>query len=163
LSGKPRKRKVHLPPRLRKLTRAEAAARGVSYTAKRRVNADLKKITKRTRLYSDREVAEAKLGTTKQAFTKINKHKTIRKISSGKMVHYSDLSKEEFFLLLEKYHSKLVQPHFYVLAGERYKGKEFSWTSHEKINAGQLRKGFKKYLIRHEVGAVYKYGVTVYA
>ena len=149
--------------RLRKLTRAEAAELDVPYTAKRRVNADLKKITKRTRLYTDREVAEARLGTTKQVITKINKHKTTRKISSGKMIHYSDLSKEEFFLLLNKYRSNLVQPHFYVAANEKYKAKAFTWTSHEKIRASQLRKGFNKYRKRHQVGHVYKYGVTVYA
>ena len=52
---------ANVPLQTRRLTRSEAAARGVSYTAKRRVRADIKRVTKRTWLYTDREVATAKI------------------------------------------------------------------------------------------------------
>jgi len=54
-------RKPPVPQFLRPLTPREAAARGVSLTAKRRVDASVKRVTKRTWLYTDREVASARL------------------------------------------------------------------------------------------------------
>jgi len=51
----------HIPRHMRRLTREEAALRGVSFSAKRQVRADIKRITKRTKLYTDREVGTAKI------------------------------------------------------------------------------------------------------
>ena len=56
-----RRMPADVPLQTRRLTRSEAAARGVSYAAKRRVRADIKRVAKRTRLYTDREVATAKI------------------------------------------------------------------------------------------------------
>jgi hypothetical protein len=58
--AKPR-RPTHVPQHTRRLTREEAAKRGVSISAKRQVRADIKRVTKRTQLYTDREVATAKI------------------------------------------------------------------------------------------------------
>lgn len=58
--AKPR-RPTPVPQHTRRLTREEAARRGVSFSAKRQVRADIKRVTKRTKLYTDREVATAKI------------------------------------------------------------------------------------------------------
>ena len=50
-----------VPQHTRLLKPEEARKIGVSLTAKRRVRADIKRVTKRTRLYTDREVATAKI------------------------------------------------------------------------------------------------------
>jgi hypothetical protein len=47
------------PRKFRRLTRAEAAARGVSYSAKRQVAANVKHVTASTPLYSNRQAATA--------------------------------------------------------------------------------------------------------
>ena len=152
-----------MPPKLRKLTRDEAARLGVSYTSKRRVDASIKRVTKRTRLYTDRQVAEAKLGMTKAEYTAINKHRTVRKIIHGKMVHYTDLSEKQFFELLHKFHTNLVNPHFYIDDKTRYKEGGYNWISIEKIKASQIANGWPSYKKRHKLGHIFKYGVTVYA
>lgn len=55
-----------IPAATRRLTREEAARLNVSYSAKRRVRADIKRVTKRTRLYTDRQVNEAKFGSIRE-------------------------------------------------------------------------------------------------
>jgi hypothetical protein len=65
-----------LPPQLRRLTRAEAAHRGVSYAAKHRVDASVKRVTVSTPTCTDREASdlarERRLGekTTKKQYTR---------------------------------------------------------------------------------------------
>jgi hypothetical protein len=58
--AKPR-RPTQVPQHTRRLTREEAARRGVSFSAKRQVRAEIKRVTQRTKLYTDREVATAKI------------------------------------------------------------------------------------------------------
>jgi hypothetical protein len=58
--AKPR-RPTQVPQRTRRLTREEAARRGISFSAKRQVRSDIKRVTKRTKLFTDREVATAKI------------------------------------------------------------------------------------------------------
>ena len=62
-----------VPIATRRLTKAEAAKLGVSYSAKRQVPVTLKRITIKTKTYSLREVREAKYGTTVEKHTLINK------------------------------------------------------------------------------------------
>jgi hypothetical protein len=50
-----------VPQHTRLLKPEEARRVGVSPTAKRRIRADIKRVTKHTRLYTDREVATAKI------------------------------------------------------------------------------------------------------
>jgi len=58
--GQKRPRIATVPEHTRLLKPEEARRVGVSPTAKRRVRADIKRVTKRTRLYTDRAVATAK-------------------------------------------------------------------------------------------------------
>lgn len=94
------------PAKFRKLTREEAANLGVSYTAKRRVDASLKRITKRTKLYTDREVAQVhiseKVGhkTTKEANTKTRQYK------DAYSTRYLNVKKQDFGRI-----SKLAKGH----------------------------------------------------
>lgn len=57
------------PIKYRRLTKAEASRLGVSYSAKRQVRADIKRVTGTTKLYTNREAAQAKLGKTKEKYS----------------------------------------------------------------------------------------------
>jgi hypothetical protein len=52
----------------RRLTREEAVRRGVSYSAKRQVDASLKRVTASTPLYTNRQATQIRLGTTKERY-----------------------------------------------------------------------------------------------
>lgn len=62
--------------KFKRLTEAERNRLGVSKASKRRVNADVKRVTKATKLYTDRQVATVKLkerigrAVSKEQFTK---------------------------------------------------------------------------------------------
>jgi hypothetical protein len=56
------------PAKFRRLTREEAAARGVSYSAKRQVDASVKRITQSTPIYTERQAVQMRLGTTKERY-----------------------------------------------------------------------------------------------
>jgi hypothetical protein len=62
-------RRADTPTKFRRLTREEAAARGVSYGAKRQVDASVKRVTASTPLYTERQAVQMRLGTTKEKFT----------------------------------------------------------------------------------------------
>jgi hypothetical protein len=60
-----------LPPAAtRRLTREEVKRLGVSHGAKRHVAADIKRVTKRTTTWSERQAIQARKGMTKEAYTK---------------------------------------------------------------------------------------------
>jgi hypothetical protein len=70
------------PQKFRKLTREEASKLSVSYSAKRRVDASLTHITKWTKLWTDRQVANIHIAEktqgknkTKEAYTKVRQYK----------------------------------------------------------------------------------------
>jgi hypothetical protein len=54
--------------KFRRLTREEAAARGVSYSAKRQVDASVKHVTQSTPIYTERQAVQVRLGTTKERY-----------------------------------------------------------------------------------------------
>ena len=54
--------------KFRRLTREEAAARGVSYSAKRQVDASVKRVTQSTPIYTERQAVQMRLGTTKERY-----------------------------------------------------------------------------------------------
>ena len=85
--GKPNK----VPPRTRRLTRAEAQKLGLEYSKRLRVNADNKRITKRTKLYTDYQVRKFKLGMTPQRYAMINKIKKRSYVVEPSSVWFSDL------------------------------------------------------------------------
>src|ERR1700722_3361634 len=57
-----------IPTKYRRLTREEAALRGVSYSAKRQVDANIKRVTKSTPIYTNRQATQARMGTTKERY-----------------------------------------------------------------------------------------------
>ena len=117
-------KRPHVPQKLRRLTREEASRLGVSYSAKRRIRASIKHPTSRTRLYTDREVAQSKLHKTKETFTRERRHASVSK-KTGKLIstYYEDIPKSEFFKLLKKYSNHFVIVVFKAestLRGSRY-------------------------------------------
>lgn len=54
--------------KFRRLTREEAAARGVSYSAKRQVDATVKHVTPSMPIYTERQAVQMRLGTTKERY-----------------------------------------------------------------------------------------------
>lgn len=62
-----------LPPRLRRLSRKEAERLGVKHSSKRYVNADLKRVTRSTKLYSQRQAVQRLKGMTKETFQRLRK------------------------------------------------------------------------------------------
>lgn len=57
-----------IPTKYRRLTREEAALRGVSYSAKRQVDANIKQVTKSTPIYTNRQATQVRIGTTKERY-----------------------------------------------------------------------------------------------
>lgn len=62
-----------VPIATRRLTKAEATKLGVKYSAKRQVPVTLKRITIKTKTYSENEVRKARYGMSKEKHTLINK------------------------------------------------------------------------------------------
>jgi hypothetical protein len=62
----------HRPPvaETRRLTKEELARLGFSPGSKRHVAADIKRVTKRTRTWSERQAVQVRKGMTKEAYTK---------------------------------------------------------------------------------------------
>ena len=58
------------PAATRRLTKEEAKRLGVSHGAKRYVDASIKRVTKRTTTWSQRQAIQARKGMTKEAFAK---------------------------------------------------------------------------------------------
>src|SRR3984957_4167921 len=61
-------RKPKASQKTRRLTREESALRGVSYSAKRQVDVSVKRVTKSTPIYSNRQATQARIGTTKERY-----------------------------------------------------------------------------------------------
>lgn len=161
-------------PKTRRLTRAEAKRLGVSWSAKRRVDAKLKTVTKRTKLYTDRQVAEAKHGKRREIVA--GEKKEIRTLKAGgTATEFKNLTKPNLIKVLKKYRQKIVILKFHGAEGSRrseYKGKDIStsddeqwFTAHERINAEELLDPdiFNDYLEDSDVSGSLKYSVIVYS
>jgi hypothetical protein len=57
------------PTKFRRLTRDEAAARGVSYSAKRQVDINIKNVTASSPIYTQRQAEKIRLGSAKEKYT----------------------------------------------------------------------------------------------
>lgn len=86
------------PTVTRRLTKAEAARLGISHKAKRRVDASLKRVTSKTKLYTDRDIAEAKLGRSKEAYTAFR----ISKPDKSGAITYRNVKQSEHFRLAKR-------------------------------------------------------------
>jgi hypothetical protein len=87
--------------KFRRLTKAEAKRLGVSHTAKRRVDASLKRVTKSTKLYTDRQVAELRTGVKREAYTK-SRFETRALKKGGHSRVYKNLSRADLMARLKK-------------------------------------------------------------
>jgi hypothetical protein len=165
-----------VPSETRRLTRSEASRLGVSYGAKRRVNKSVKHVTHKTVLYTDRQVATAKLvrrtgnkKITRESASKSNtERRTLKK--GGNVIEFKRLSSAELFKNLKKYRDKIVLLHFNSTGSDAmYNGRVLSageWVSGgERITARELltEEGFSNYLEDSRVeGTIKEYGLIVY-
>lgn len=158
MARKTRGRRV---PATRRLTRAEAARVGVSYSAKRRVKVGVK-VTRRTRLYTDREVAQSKIGVSKERYTK-ERVQVVKRKDGGTSRHYADLHKAQLMKLLHRYRDHEVTLRMFgARAGRKYDGTD-GWASGPPTDADTLLdpEGLDEYLALTAVDEPKLYGLTV--
>jgi hypothetical protein len=165
-----------VPSETRRLTRSEASRLGVSYGAKRRVSKSVKHVTRRTVLYTDRQVATAKLvrrtgnkKITREKASKANiETRSLKK--GGKVIEFKKLDAPALFKLLRKYRDKLVMLRFRGgNSGAMYKGKDISsedtWHSgQERIIARELLEpdNFADYMEGSNLEDIKTFGLIVY-
>lgn len=139
----------------------------MSYGAKRRVRIGVK-VTKKTVTYSDRQVAQKKLGTSKEKATKARMVPR-NPLKSGKKVReWKNLSKPQLFKILRKYRDKEV---FLTFTGGKdmgaeYKGRDISseqtFSAATRIDAQELFDYFDEYVEEQGITGKPKFGLTVY-
>jgi hypothetical protein len=165
-----------VPSETRRLTRAEASRLGVSYGAKRRVSKSVKHVTRKTVLYTDRQVATAKLRVktgnkkaTRENVSKANiEERSLKK--GGRVIEFKKLNHSQLTKLLKKYRDKFVMLHFKGgNSGAMYKGMDIStedtWHSgQERITARELLDpdNFADYLEGSNVEDIKTFGLIVY-
>lgn len=154
-----KKRGPRVPAHTRRLTREEAGRLGVSYSAKRQVRVGVK-ITKRTRTYSDRQVAQRKIGRSKERYTRERVQVVTRK-EGGTSRHFNNLHKAHLMKLLKRYRDRPVTLRMYgARHGRRYDGSP-GWTSGPETDAETLLDDFDAYLEETAVDEPSLYGLTV--
>lgn len=167
-----------IPVKTRRLTKAEAARLGISHKAKQRVAANVKRVTRSTPKYSDREVANfvlsAKRGvhTTKERETKF-KFSRFKKKSGGETIEFKDLSKAQLFKKLKKYKDKPVRfkfggggPAGGAGGGHaKYEDKDIGdddWYTSQEYDAQQALDHWDDVLADSEVEDVENFGLMVF-
>lgn len=154
-----RRRRGNVPAQTRRLTRDEAAKLGVSYGAKRRVKLGVK-VTRKTRLYTDREVAQAKIGQTKELYTR-ERVQVVERKSGGTSRHFNNLHKAQLFKILRANRDRPVTLRLYgPRHGSRYDGTA-GWTSGPETDAETLLDDFAAYLDETSVEDPTLFGLTV--
>jgi uncharacterized protein (DUF2147 family) len=164
-----------VPSETRRLTRAEASRLGVSYGAKRRVSKSVKHVTRKTVLYTDRQVATAKLRakTGNKKATRESAHKanvetrTLKK--GGEVIEYKNLTAQNLHKMLRKYRDKQVILHFKGGgSAAMYDGKHLAagqWVSGaDRIYARELLDphNFDQYLEDSRIEEASAFGLIVY-
>lgn len=168
---------LRVPHNTRRLTRAEAKRLGVSYGAKRQVRTGVK-VTSATKLYTNRQVATAKIKAktkgkfvTKEHFTKGRVEFRTIKASGGVIVEYKDLTKPALFKKLRKHRYNDVMVKFSGSDGKRgamYKGRDIGeedWYSADaRISADELldEENWVMFLEDNEVSGDLRFGLIVY-
>jgi hypothetical protein len=150
------------PSRFRLLTPAENKRLGYSPGAKRRVSAGLKRVSKHTRVYTDREVAQIKLGVTKEQATR-ERVKVVTRRGGGTVVTVSNVRKQALIKQLQKLDPDAIV--VLVIKADRlgYRQNE-PWTSGTRVRAKTLLDpdAFAGYLEENEiVGKPSMYGLTI--
>jgi hypothetical protein len=87
-------------PEFRRLTRDEARRKGVSYSSKHQVAKHIKRVTKRTKTYTNRKAAELRTKTKREAYTK-SRFETKALKKGGVSRVYKNLSKADLFKRLK--------------------------------------------------------------
>lgn len=157
-----RRRRGKVPAQTRRLTRDEAAARGVSYSAKRRVKVGVK-VGAKTRLYTDREVAQAKLGKSKEAAQKARTHVKERREGGGQIKSLSNMRKAQMMRELRRVRGRKVVIHFKGQWGGRYKADKDGdqWKSGDLIDADEAISHIDEYIEEADAGDSVAYGITI--
>lgn len=118
-----------VPVETRRLTRSEAAARGVSFTSKHRVASSVKRVTANTPTFTDRQWAQSRIREREFSKAKTPKAKRearratketyakdrteIRNLKSGgTAIEFMDLTKPQLFKKLRKYRKHPVMLKF---------------------------------------------------
>lgn len=165
--------KPRVPRETRRLTRSEARRRGVSFSAKRRVRIGIK-VTSKTKLYTDRQVAEVKLKkklgkrVTKEFFTKTRVHFRSIKATGGVIVEYDNLTKPQLFKKLKKHsHNDVIIKFKARLDARKYvvSAEGIGWRSADaRAGAREILEHWEMYLEDNEIeeSEIFAYGLVVY-
>ena len=131
----------------RRLTREEAAKLGVSY--KTRVSKDAKRITKKSKFFSDRQFAQAKLGgLSKEKFTASRAPKEYETKGGLKGLERGNLNLRELKAALKKYKGKQIDILLYGKPLYLYGDQKNRWVSTGFIYLGQEEKILEQSLSR---------------
>jgi hypothetical protein len=127
--------KQKTPKKFRRLTRAEAARLGVKYSSKRQVDASLKRITKRSKTYSERFVYQHKFGITKEEHALKVKSKKFELKGS---THFNNLTEAQFKRLVHKYQENHDLSPSFLMETNRYQGQGVRWVGYPMIGEGEF-------------------------
>ncbi len=127
-------KKSSVPIATRRLTKAEAKLLGVSYTAKRQVPISIKKVTKRTKIFTLRQVRQAKYGTTVEKQILLNK---IRKHSFWQVI-----PTESWFDNLKNQPNDILHKMADAESSEDWDDDIEDWELHEREERREMKNPF---------------------
>lgn len=164
--------------KFRRLTRKEAKLRGVSYSSKHQVSADVKRVTKRTKTYTNRKAAELRTGEKRETFaaSQIERVKLkSEKFGVNYSTHYKGLSKQNLIRILKKNQGRYVVILYRGVKGEiasdgHYSGDgddddDYQWFTGMGVARAtdlQTKHGFERYQELSKITGATSYGVIVY-
>lgn len=171
-----------IPVKTRRLTRAEAEKVGKKFSAKNRVAANVKRVTKATRIYTDREVAQFKISartgthvskeTLTQARMTVFHRKGGSKRGPGDTLEFKNLSKAQLFKLLKKYKKFPVilkasgesRTGGAVNANAKYDGHDLGddWKSSDEWDAEEVYENFDAVLEDSGFEDIENFGLVVF-
>lgn len=134
----------------RRLTKAEATRLGVSHKAKRRVSVEVKKVTRSTRLYTDREIATARIRqriehhtgkrlkgiVSREKYAILRKEYRTLKGQAGVVIEFKNLDIDQLFALIRKYRDHVgIVKFFGIEDSVKYKNDVLGrhWVSSPRI------------------------------
>lgn len=166
------------PHEFRRLTRAEANRLGVSYSAKHQVAKNVKRVTSKTKTYTNRKAQELRTGEKRETFSaqRIEKVKLKNeKFGVTQSTHYKGLSKQNLIRVLKKNQGKFVVILYRGVKGEIASDGHYSGTGDEddayqwftgmgvaRAKDLQTKHGFERYTELSKITGETSYGVIVY-
>lgn len=159
------KRRFRPPPPTRRATPAELKRMGYSAGSKRRVKASIKRVTAKTKSYSDREIAQRKLGRTKEKETAARIQRTNLK-KGGSSITYNKLNRAQLGRVLRRHRDAAVVLRIKGQGlGTMSGGVRRQWVTGPDVDADTLisKEGFDEYLNETNIeGIPQQYSLTVY-